>query len=215
MNFMEEVNKYAEAHTAEESTLLHKITRETHLEVYQAVMLSGQLQGRFLSLLSRLLQPKTIVEIGTFTGYSALCLAEGLPKNGILHTIEINDELAERSQTYFNESEYKNQIQLHIGHALDLLPTFSPPIDLVFIDADKPNYSNYFDLLIDKISKGGLIIADNVLFHGEVLASTEKRSKNGKAMKRFNQKVTKDQRVRPLFLPLRDGLFILEKISNE
>jgi len=206
------LDKYAERHTAKESDLLYKINRETHLEVYQPNMMSGHVQGHFLSIFSKLLQPKKIVEIGTFTGYAALCLADGLTNSGILHTIEINDELAERCQSYFDQSKKKEQIQLHIGNALDILPNISKPIDLVFIDGDKPNYANYFDLVIDKVPKGGFILADNVLYHNQVLLPVKQQSKNAHAITLFNKKVNNDPRVSPLLLPLRDGLLILEKL---
>lgn len=211
-NILEPLSEYAGKFTAPESPLLQKINRETHLRSHQAQMLSGHLQGRFLSLISRWIQPKRILEIGTFTGYSALCLAEGLRPEGVLHTIDNNDELRETCLGYFKESEFKDHIKLHTGDAIELLPTLDGPFDLVFIDADKPNYSNYFDLVIEKVRKGGFILADNVLYHGEVLADAAKQSKNGKAIVAFNEKVSKDKRVRPLLLPIRDGIFILEKL---
>ncbi len=209
--FPEDINRYAERCTRLESALLKKIDKETHLETFQPNMLSGKVQGRFLSLLSRLLQPKSILEIGTFTGYSALCLAEGLAEKGALHTIDINDELAERCRRYFKEAGMEDKIHLHTGDALDILPALPGPFDLVFIDADKPNYSRYFDLVVDKVNPGGLILADNVLYHGEVVLAEQDRSKNGGAIARFNQKVAADDRVTPLLLPFRDGLFVLQK----
>lgn len=207
----EAINRYAAQHTALESDLLKKIERETHLGTFQPLMLSGHLQGRFLSLISRLIHPKTILEIGTFTGYSALCLAEGLSEQGQLHTIDNNDELAARCRQYFREAGMEEKIQLHTGEALNILPALPGPFDLVYIDADKPSYSRYFDLVVDKVNTGGLILADNVLYHGKVLLPQEKQSKNGRAITAFNQKVTEDDRVIPLLLPFRDGLFILQK----
>src|SRR5690625_4962608 len=197
LKFSEQLSQYAARYTAEESPLLQKIDRETHLKSHQAQMLSGHLQGRLLSLISRLLRPKYILEIGTFTGYSALCLAEGLGKEGILHTIDINDELADRCKAYFKEAGKGDKIQLHTGDALEILPSLPGPFDLVFIDADKPNYSNYFDLVIGKVNPGGLILADNVLYHGEVLQPGREQSKNGRAIAAFNEKIKKDKRVSP------------------
>lgn len=210
-DIQERLYRYASAYSEEESPLLQKIHRETHLEIYQPNMLSGHLQGRLLSLFSKLLQPKTIVEIGTFTGYATLCLAEGLAKGGVIHTIELNDELEERCLNYFEQSDKKEAIHLHIGDAVKILPQLPPPIDLVFIDADKPNYETYLDLVIEKVRKGGLIIVDNVFFHGQVLRTQAKQSKNAQAIVDFNQKIKGDKRISPLLLPFRDGLFILEK----
>ncbi len=207
----EELSRYSDKYTAEESTLLKKINRETHLEVYHSNMLSGHVQGRFLSLLSRLKHPRTILEIGTFTGYSAVCLAEGLQEGGKLFTIDNNDELAERCKSYFKEAGLEEKIVPYTGDAAEVIPTLPGPFDLVFIDADKPNYSRYFDLVIDKVPKDGLIIADNVLYHGEVLLPPEKQSKNGKAIASFNKKVHTDERVVPLMLDVRDGLYIMQK----
>lgn len=207
----EAINRYAEQHSALIPALLKKIERETHLETFQPHMLTGPVQGRFLSLISRLMRPNTILEIGTFTGYSALCLAEGLADKGMLHTIDNNDELTTRCKKYFKEAGMEEKIILHIGEAPDIIPTLQESFDLVYIDADKPNYSRYFDLVIDKVKSGGLILADNVLYHGKVLLPEEKQSKNGRAIVAFNEKVKDDKRVTPLLLPLRDGLFILQK----
>jgi caffeoyl-CoA O-methyltransferase len=173
-------------------------------------MLSGQLQGRLLALLSRLKQPKFILEIGTFTGYSAVCLAEGLQPEGLLITIEANEELESRIQTYFAQTEKKEQIQLIIGQALEVIPNLDYSYDLVFIDADKANYINYFDLVIEKVNRGGLIIADNVLWSGKVTQGAT--DKNTKAILAFNDKVHQDPRVSNLLLPVRDGLMIMQKL---
>ena len=207
----ESIHRYAEQHTTIHSALLKKIERETNLETEQPHMLSGPVQGRFLSLMARLLKPSRILEIGTFTGYSALCLAEGLEPGGVLHTIDCNDELVQRCQGYFREAGRENQIHLHTGDALTVIPGLAGPFDLVFIDADKPNYSRYFDLVIDKLRPGGLILADNVFYHGEVLEEADQQSKNGKAIAAFNHKVKQDDRVIPLMVPLRDGLYIIQK----
>lgn len=202
---------YAERFSSEETDLLRKINRETNTQVPQANMLSGHLQGRFLSMISKFIRPVHILEIGTFVGYSAICLAEGLQENGLLHTIDKNDELAERCKKYFYEAGLDKRILLHNGDALDIIPTLPGPFDLVFIDADKPNYPAYFDLVIDKVRPGGAILADNVLFHGEVLLPDTKQSHNAKAIAAFNKKVSEDHRIDKVLLTMRDGLFLMMK----
>ncbi len=208
-----EIEDYAEAHTDAESRLLQALNRETHAEVLSPRMLSGQLQGRLLALLSRLTAPRRILEIGTYTGYSALCLAEGLVPGGILTTIEANEELEARALNYFGRAGKAKQIQMIIGEAAKVIPGLEGPFDLVFIDADKVSYSLYFDLVIDKTRSGGLIIADNVLWSGKVTASAEERGadKNTRAILAFNEKVHLDPRVFNLLLPVRDGLMIMQK----
>lgn len=207
----DELHRYAESFTSQESDFLQKINRETNTQVPQANMLSGHLQGRFLSMISRMVKPVSILEIGTFVGYSALCLAEGLQEDGVLHTIDKNDELIERCKRYFHEAGMDNKINLHNGDALDIIPTLSGPFDLVFIDADKPNYAAYFDLIIDKVRQGGIIMADNVLFHGETLLPGDKQSNNAKAISAFNRKIAADQRIDKVMLTIRDGLFFMMK----
>jgi len=172
-------------------------------------MLSGHLQGRVLSAISHMLRPTHILEIGTFTGYSALCLAEGLTENGQLITIDNNPELADLCQSFFTNSPYANAIKPMIGNAMDILPSIDFQFDLVFIDADKINYSHYFDLVIDKVRKGGFILADNVLFHGDVLDTHP--GKNARAMKAYNEKIMQDSRLENVLLPLRDGIMISRK----
>ena len=183
------IEQYALSYSDPESDLLYELNRQTHLKVLQPRMLSGHLQGRVLSSYSRALAPKNILEIGTYTGYSALCLAEGLKKNGSLHTIEINNELASFTKFFFDKSKYKDQIHFYIGDALELIPKIQHEWDLVFIDADKENYSNYFDLIIAHVRPGGLIIADNVLWSGKVLEPTHKKDLETKSLKNFNEKV--------------------------
>jgi predicted O-methyltransferase YrrM len=207
----ESLQEYAAQHSAQEPPLLKKINRETYVQVSQPHMLSGHLQGRFLSLVSKLLCPKRILEIGTFTGYSALCLAEGLQSGGELHTLDINDELADRCRAYFKEAGLGDRIKLHTGDATTLLPTIPGPFDLVFIDADKLNYSTYYDLVIDKLRPGGVILADNVLYHGEVLNLDSEQSHNARAISAFNKKIAADERVETVLLTLRDGLFLIRK----
>lgn len=205
------LNRYAEQYTSPESPLLKKINRETNTQVSHPNMISGHIQGRFLSLISQMISPRQILEIGTFTGYSALCLLEGLRQNGILHTIDIDDELRERCKRYFEEAGVTDRIILHTGDALNVIPCLSGPFDLVFIDADKPNYEKYFDLIIDKVPSGGVIIADNVLYHGEVLESGGKQSNNAKAIAAFNKKIAAVDTVEKVMLTIRDGLFIMRK----
>jgi predicted O-methyltransferase YrrM len=207
----EPLQEYAALYSAEEPPLLKKINRETYVQVSQPHMLSGHLQGRFLSLISKLVRPDRILEIGTFTGYSALCLAEGLQPGGELHTVDVNDELADRCRAYFEEAGLGNRIILHTGEAAALLPGIPGPFDLVFIDADKPNYSTYYDLVIDKLRPGGVILADNVLYHGEVLSPDSGQSHNARAISAFNKKIAADERVETVLLTLRDGLFLIRK----
>lgn len=209
MEFIDEkLDDYCGEHTSEEDALLQKINRETHLEVLQPRMLSGHLQGRFLSMISKLKQPKRILEIGTYTGYSALCLAEGLAKEGKLITIDVNEELAEKVRAYFDESKYASQLEMQIGDATELIKNLEGPFDIVFIDADKENYPTYFDLVIDKMSTGGLIIADNVLWSGKVLEPVKENDTSTKAILHYNEKIHNDPRVENTLLPIRDGLMM-------
>ena len=211
MNFISpELEQYAGSHTSPESELLARINRETHLEVLQPRMLSGHLQGRVLSLLSSLLQPKRILEIGTYTGYSALCLAEGLPNDGKLITIDVNEELQARVQGYFNDSSYKHQIEYHIGDAMELIPSLPDMWDLVFIDADKKNYINYYDLVIEHMNPGGIILADNILWSGKVIdpAATDRETE---LLRRYNDVIHADDRVENILLPIRDGIMVARK----
>ena len=208
----EDLAQYVESHTKGETSLLKKINRETYLEVLRPRMLSGHLQGRVLSMLSKMISPKAILEIGTYTGYSALCLAEGLKKNGKLITIDKNEELEPRAKTYFDESDYASQIELKIGDALAIIPTLNEEFDLIFIDADKTNYLNYYNLVLDKLPSGAFIIADNVLWSGKVVQSLDTADEDTKALLKFNEKVQKDDRVENVLFPIRDGLMIIRKI---
>jgi caffeoyl-CoA O-methyltransferase len=213
MNFLPpEIEQYAQAHTSAESDLLKKIDRETHAEVLMPRMVSGHLQGQFLSMISQMIKPKTILEIGTYTGYSAICLAEGLATTGKLITIDINEELETRVRGYFKEAGLENQIDYRIGDAANIIPVLNVSFDLVFIDADKENYGLYYDLVFDKLPVGGFILADNVLWSGKVVQAKE--DKDTKAIKEFNLKVNRDKRVKTMLLPLRDGIMMVEKITN-
>jgi caffeoyl-CoA O-methyltransferase len=200
---------YAAGHTTPETPLLKKINRDTHANVLKPRMLSGHLQGRLLSMISHMIRPSSILEIGTYTGYSAICLAEGLRPGGKLITIDRNEELETRLRSYFREAGFEKAIDLRIGNALQIIPTLNTTFDLVFIDADKENNSNYFDLVIDKISPGGYILADNVLWSGKVIAQTDKDTR---AVTAFNDKVHNDPRVENVLLPVRDGIMIIRKL---
>ena len=207
----ESIQRYAEQHTSPESELLRKINRDTHAKVTMPRMLSGHLQGRFLAMVSQMIRPHRILEIGTYTGYSALCLAEGLPPGGTVVTIDINEELEDKVRTYFKESGLADRIDYRIGDAATIIPSLGGQFDLVFIDADKENYSRYFDLVIDHVREGGIILADNVLWSGKVLQ--EKPDKDTRAIIAFNRKIQEDRRVENILLPIRDGILMIRKVS--
>jgi predicted O-methyltransferase YrrM len=213
MDFLDEnISNYAEHFTSPESELLGDLNRDTYANVLIPRMLSGHMQGRILSMISKMCQPKTILEVGTYTGYSALCLAEGLPEDGKLITIDINEELEDRILKFFNMSPKSNQIELKIGNAVDVIDSLSEEINLAFIDADKENYGTYYDLIIDRMPSGGVIIADNVLWSGKVLDSSIIKSDNEtRALHEFNQKISSDERVENVLMPVRDGLMIIRK----
>jgi predicted O-methyltransferase YrrM len=202
------IEEYARVFSGEPSALLQELDRETHARVLQPRMLSGHLQGRFLSFFAKVCRPSTILEIGTYTGYSALCLAEGLKPDGRLITIDINEELETFTRSFFDRSEYKDQIDYRIADAKDELAKINGPFDLVFIDADKRNYGLYYDLIIDKMSPGGIILVDNVLWSGKIVDETA-RDKSTQALRDFNQKCLDDPRVDKMLLPLRDGLYMM------
>jgi predicted O-methyltransferase YrrM len=213
MEFLDpKLSDYTEQHTSPESNLLAELNRETNSKVLMPRMLSGHLQGRILSMISHMIRPEKVLEIGTYTGYSALCLAEGLQKNGCLHTIDINDELRPILGRYFNKSAYSDMIKVHSGNALDIIPTLNEIFDLVFIDADKINYLKYYDLVLEKIRKGGFILADNVLWSGKILDPKEKMDNDTLALHEFNTFVQNDPRVENVLLPVRDGLLLIRKI---
>jgi len=207
------IEKYTAQYTQQESDLLLELNRDTHLNVLQPRMLSGHIQGRILSMFSKMIQPQCILEIGTYTGYAALCLAEGLNEDGVLHTIDINEELEPRIKKYFDQSPYKTQMHLHIGNALEIIPKLNIKPNLVFIDADKENYSNYFDMLIENLPKGAFIIADNVLWSGKVTDEKERSTdEETKALHQFNEKVHADVRIENVLFPVRDGLMVMRKV---
>ena len=207
MHFLsEELENYAAQHTEDEPLLLQELNKRTHLNVLQPRMISGHFQGRFLSLLSKMVQPRTILEIGTYTGYATLCLAEGLHPEGVLHTIDIKEELTDLQREFFDRSGYGSQIVQHLGKAADIIPSLDTTFDLVFIDADKQNYANYFDLVIEKMNRGGIILSDNVLWSGKVVEEVKHNDKHTQALMAYNQKIKDDPRVETVLLPIRDGI---------
>ncbi len=213
MEFVDKkIMDYCLAHTSSESELLHKIHRQTYLEVLQPRMLSGELQGRFLSFVSKLKQPNSILELGTFTGYSALCLAEGMAKNGELITIDKNIELQKRVQGYFSESVYAQQIQFIIGNALEVIDGLDVCFDLVFIDADKDNYLSYLKKLVPKLNSGAVVIADNVLWSGKVVEPLNPKDTDTKNLLEFNKYVQDSPLFENMLLPITDGLLVFRKV---
>lgn len=214
MEFLpENINQYACDHTQSENAVLAELNRETWAKVLIPRMLSGHLQGRTLSMFSQMIQPKTILEIGTYTGYSAICLAEGLQENGSLHTIDINEELKSMCERYFEKAGISKQVKLHTGNAMDIIPTIDAEFELVFIDADKENYSNYFDLIIERMPVGGYIIADNVLWSGKVVEEVDTNDIETQELIAFNKKIHESERVENLLLPIRDGLMVCRKVK--
>lgn len=207
----QELDNYIVNHSEDEPPLLQQLSRETHLKILQPRMLSGHYQGRLLSLISKMLNPKAILEIGTYTGYSALCLAEGLQNNGVLHTIDINEELYDFQLKYFDASPYGQQIIQHIGNAIDIIKTLDHQFDLVFIDADKEDYPAYFELVINKLKKGGVILSDNVLWSGKVIEPLVEGDEATTALLQYNQMLKNDPRIETVILPVRDGLTISRK----
>ena len=207
MHFLSEsLENYIAQNSQKEPPLLSKLTRETHLKVVQPRMITGHYQGRVLSLLSKLIRPKTILEIGTYTGYSALCLAEGLHPQGQLHTIDINEELFDLQRKYFDQSGFGHQIVQHIGDALEVIPNFETSFDLIFIDAEKKQYDQYFEAVIKKCHSGSIILSDNVLWSGKVIEPLVKNDKATKVHLEYNKKLASDPRLDTVLLPIRDGL---------
>ena len=209
MHFIsQELETYIENHSQKEPELLAALNRETHQKILQPRMLSGHFQGRVLSMLSKLIRPLHILEIGTYTGYATLCLCEGLQQNGSIDTIDINEELEFIQKKYFDLSVWKNQIQQHIGDAITIIPTLEKKYDLVFIDADKENYLNYFDLIVPMMNAGGIILSDNVLWSGKILEIPDPRDISTNILLEYNKKINQDPRVETVLLPIRDGLTV-------
>jgi len=214
MNFLpENIDKYVVNHSEDEPELLQQLTRETYQKILQPRMLSGHYQGRVLSMISKLINPKKILEIGTYTGYSAICLAEGMQESGELHTIDINEELFDFQRKYFDKSGFGEQIIQHLGNALDIIPKLDKTFDLVFIDADKENYTNYFHAIVDKLNSGGIILSDNVLWSGKVLDTKfKKEDTSTPALIEYNKLLKEDSQIETVLLPIRDGLTISRKL---
>ena len=213
MHFIsEKLDDYVVSHSQKEPDLLKRLNRETNQKMLQPRMLSGHYQGRVLSMLSKIINPEFVLEIGTYTGYSALCLAEGMKKYGQLHTIDINEELADFQKKYFDSSDYSENIIQHIGDATEIIPNLDLQFDLVFIDADKPNYPNYFELIIDKMKPGSILLSDNVLWSGKVIEKVKADDESTKALLEYNRLLNEDHRLETVLLPIRDGLTISRKI---
>lgn len=208
------LEQYIEQYSENEPSLLANLNRQTHVKMLQPRMLSGHLQGRFLSMLSRMIRPQHILEIGTYTGYSALCMAEGLQKNGRIYSIEMNDELNDFAQSFINQSEYANNIELLVGNALDLIPTLHLTFDLVFIDGDKEQYEQYYNLSLQKLKPGGFMLIDNVLWSNKVLQPNASNDHATAAIKKFNKMIATDSQVSQVIIPIRDGITILQKKHN-
>jgi predicted O-methyltransferase YrrM len=209
MDFIsEEIDDYVIAHSQTEPKLLQELNRETWQKILNPRMLSGAYQGRLISMISKLVNPTNVLEIGTYTGYSALCLAEGMNPKGLLYTIDKNEELESFSKKYFEKSIYKKNIKQLVGNAIDIIPTIKDTFDLVFIDADKSNYINYFNLIIDKMNSGGVILSDNVLWNGKVIEKLDPKDIDTKILVEYNSMLNKDERIETIILPIRDGLTI-------
>ena len=209
MNFLpEKIDDYSVSHSQKEPQILQELTKETWQKVVNPRMLSGAFQGRVLSMISKLIQPKNILEIGTYTGYSAICIAEGLQEHASIDTIDKNEELADLQNKYFEKSGFRNKIIQHVGLALEIIPTIHKKFGLAFMDADKSNFSNYFHLIIDKMNKGGVILSDNVLWSGKVVEKLDPKDQDTKALLEYNKLLNTDKRIETVLLPIRDGLTI-------
>ena len=212
INFIDDnILNYSISKSEKESKLLNDLYRETYLKALNPRMISGHYQGRILSLISKIISPKKILEIGTYTGYSAICLCEGLDNDGVLHTIDHNKELVEIQNKYFKKANLTNKIVQHSGNAKNIIPSIDEEFDIVFIDADKESYPEYYDLIINKVRSGGIIIADNILWSGKILEKVEKDDQATKSIIEFNNKIIEDDRVKNIILPIRDGLNIIRK----
>lgn len=209
------VDNYIENHSSEEPELLQQLNRETHVHVVNPRMLSGHLQGRILKMICTMIQPTCVLELGTFTGYSALCLAEGMQEDGIVHTVENNDELEEFTQNFISQSPHGKKIKQHIGDALEVIQSLNETFDLVFIDADKREYLEYYQAVFDKVKKGGYILADNTLWDGKVIEQVDPNDKQTIGVMAFNDYVATDKRVETVILPIRDGLTLIRKLTSK
>ncbi|MCQ2285812.1 MAG: O-methyltransferase [Bacteroidales bacterium] len=207
-----EIEEYCEDHTSRESDLLYRLNRETHIKMMNPRMLSGQMQGAFLSFIAKMLSPHNVLEVGTFTGYSALCLAEGVGDKGIVDTIEIDAELEDMIRRYVDQSGLKDKINLIIGDALQVIPTLDKVYDLVFVDAEKKHYPDYYEMILPKMRKGGILLVDNVLWNEKVVNEVNEKDVDTKKIMEFNDRVQKDERVKNMLLPFRDGIMMIEKL---
>ena len=210
--FNVQTSDYIESHSSNERDLLADLRRETEIKCLNPIMLSGKVQGIFLSVISKIINPKNVLEIGTYSGYSTLCIAEGLATNGIIHTIDKNEELLEIQNKYFEKSGYRNQIKQYTGNALQIIPKIKVNFDMIFLDADKENYPNYLDIVTPKLNKGGILLTDNVLWHGKVLKSSETNDEITKLIDKFNKKLALDSNFKTAMLPLRDGISVSIKL---
>lgn len=209
---IDKINNYAKDHSCSETKLLSELRRETELKYINPIMLSGEYQGRLLSMISKIKQPKKILEIGTFTGYATLCLAEGLETSGKIYTIDKNEELVKIQNKYFSKSKYHKNIIQYIGDALEIIPKINSKFDLIFLDADKMNYNKYLEIIIPKLNKKGILVSDNVLWHGKVLSDRKKQDKVTKRIDAFNKDLVKNKNFQTFILPIRDGLSISIKL---
>ena len=207
-----QTSDYIDSHSSNERELLVDLRRETEMKCLNPIMLSGKVQGIFLSVISKIINPKNVLEIGTYSGYSTLCIAEGLATNGIIHTIDKNEELLEIQNKYFEKSGYRNQIRQYTGNALEIIPRIKVNFDMIFLDADKENYSNYLDIVKTKLNKGGVLLTDNVLWHGKVLESSENIDETTKLIDKFNKELALDSNFKTAMLPLRDGISVSIKL---
>ena len=212
MNFLpKEINDYSEKYTQKEDDVLYQLHRETHQKILRPRMLSGHLQGQLLTMFSKMVSPEAILEIGTYTGYSAICLARGLKEGGKLHTIDINEELEDFALRFFEKAGLTNQIKTHVGNAMEIIPSIHKEWDMVFVDADKENYVNYYNLVFESVKKGGIIIFDNVLWSGKVTQDIDPKDQETKSLLELAEALEMDNRVENVLLPVRDGLFMVRK----